>query len=145
MSNSHQQPPPPPFAGPRSIYLIPPPDEPPPSYDDATQSSFAPLLTGPPPPSYGTYAYPEPAASSTASSDDADSSRVLPEWVGQALVVICFLCIIITAFAAQELEFIVRLCRWDREEDHINGNDNVESHFQDLDGTQHRAAEIVRW
>ncbi|KAF2470277.1 uncharacterized protein BDR25DRAFT_33219 [Lindgomyces ingoldianus] len=73
------------------IYHLPPPDEPPPSYDDATHSSSSPLLVGPPP-NYGTYqAYPEPDASSSASSDIEETTRALPEWVGQALVVLVFL------------------------------------------------------
>jgi hypothetical protein len=85
--------------GQQSIYHIPPPDDPPPeyappSYDDATHSATAPLLVGPPP-DYGTYrAYPSPDASSIASSEIEETSRSLPEWVGQALVVMCFVGII---------------------------------------------------
>jgi hypothetical protein len=50
-----------------------------------------------PPPNYGTVrAYPElePDASSTASSDIEETTRSLPEWVGQALVVLVFLAIL---------------------------------------------------
>ncbi|KAF2122139.1 hypothetical protein BDV96DRAFT_640202 [Lophiotrema nucula] len=85
---------PPPFNGQQTIYHIPPPDEPPPSYADATHSSSSPLLVGPPP-NYGTYrAYTEPDESSVSSSDIESTSRSLPEWVGQALVVLSFLFII---------------------------------------------------
>lgn len=88
----------PPYSG----YYIqpPPPEDPPPSYDDATRSSNAPLLVGPPP-DYGTAyrAYPEPDTSSTASSDIERTNRSLPEWVGQALVVFCFVAIIYGFFS----------------------------------------------
>ncbi|OCK86142.1 hypothetical protein K432DRAFT_399589 [Lepidopterella palustris CBS 459.81] len=69
----------------------PHPNELPPSYDDATHSPSAPLLVGPPP-TYGTdqQAYPEPDQSSI-SSELEDTTRTLPEWVGQGLVVLCFL------------------------------------------------------
>ncbi|KAF2018321.1 hypothetical protein BU24DRAFT_461271 [Aaosphaeria arxii CBS 175.79] len=78
----------------RPAYHEYPPEEPPPSYDDATHSSHSPLLVGPPP-DYGTYrAYPSPDVSSVASSDIEGTSRSLPEWVGQAMVVLCFLGII---------------------------------------------------
>src|SRR4051812_3688155 len=73
------------------IYHLPPPNEPPPSYDDATHSSSTPLLVGPPP-NYGTpRAYPEAEDSSMLSSDIEETTRALPEWVGQGLVVLCFL------------------------------------------------------
>ncbi|KAF2501628.1 hypothetical protein BU16DRAFT_534279 [Lophium mytilinum] len=67
----------------------------PPSYADATQSETAPLLSGPPP-TYGTHerVYPSPPASvhsSATSSAHEAGIRSLPEWVGQALVVLCFL------------------------------------------------------
>ncbi|ORX98612.1 hypothetical protein BCR34DRAFT_606885 [Clohesyomyces aquaticus] len=78
------------------IFHLPPPDDPPPSYEDATHSSSSPLLVGPPP-NYGTYrAYPEPDPdpSSTASSDIEETTRSLPEWVGQAMVVLVFLAIL---------------------------------------------------
>ncbi|KAF2704206.1 hypothetical protein K504DRAFT_462779 [Pleomassaria siparia CBS 279.74] len=90
----------PPAEGPHSIYYMHPPDDPPPSYDDATHSSYTPLLVGPPP-DYGTAyrAYPEPDASSVASSDIERSNRSLPEWVGQALVVFCFVAIIYGFFS----------------------------------------------
>ncbi|KAF2196133.1 hypothetical protein GQ43DRAFT_476599 [Delitschia confertaspora ATCC 74209] len=80
-----------------AIYQIPPlpPDEPPPSYDEATHSSSAPLLVGPQQNTYGTYrAYPGPETASPASSVIQDTTRTLPEWVGQALVVLCFLAIL---------------------------------------------------
>jgi hypothetical protein len=82
------------------VYPVLTPDDPlpaydPPSYDDATRSSTAPLLSGPPVYSYGTYrAYPEPEYHSEASSDIEETTRSLPEWVGQALVVFAFLAII---------------------------------------------------
>ncbi|KAF2869082.1 hypothetical protein BDV95DRAFT_457828, partial [Massariosphaeria phaeospora] len=70
------------------------PDDPPPSYDDATRSSTVPLLVGPPP-NYGTYEpYSEPDASSVASSEIEQIDRSLPEWVGQAMVVLCFVGVI---------------------------------------------------
>lgn len=78
---------------------MPPPDDPPPayappSYEDATHSSTAPLLVGPPT-DYGTQrAYPSRDTSSVASSDIERTTRSLPEWVGQALVVFCFVGII---------------------------------------------------
>lgn len=44
---------------------------------------------------YGTYrAFPDLEAQSDTSSDIEESSRSLPEWVGQALVVFVFLSII---------------------------------------------------
>ncbi|KAF2242183.1 hypothetical protein BU26DRAFT_571411 [Trematosphaeria pertusa] len=96
MLNAHGQPPPPPWNQ-HAAYQFPPPpppDEPPPSYDDATHSSSSPLLVGPPP-NYGTdQAYAEPAESSVASSEIESTDRSLPEWVGQALVVIVFIGII---------------------------------------------------
>ncbi|OCL14859.1 hypothetical protein AOQ84DRAFT_384432 [Glonium stellatum] len=67
----------------------PHPNEPPPSYDDATNSASTPLLVGPPP-NYGTQAYTD-ADESSMSSHPEESTRVLPEWVGQGLVVLCFL------------------------------------------------------
>ncbi|KAF2751671.1 hypothetical protein M011DRAFT_472999 [Sporormia fimetaria CBS 119925] len=82
-----------------AFYAPFPPDEPPPpydppSYDDATRSSTAPLLVGPPL-DYGTHrAYPDLETGSLGSSDIEESSRTLPEWVGQALVVFVFLAII---------------------------------------------------
>jgi hypothetical protein len=78
---------------------MPPPDDPPPayappSYEDATGSPSAPLLVGPSD-NYGTYrAFPEPDVSSEAESDIEATSRGLPIWVGQLVVVICFLSII---------------------------------------------------
>jgi hypothetical protein len=45
--------------------------------------------------SYGTHrAYPEPDFHSEVSSDIEETTRSLPEWVGQALVVLAFLTII---------------------------------------------------
>ncbi|KAL5121072.1 hypothetical protein ACEQ8H_000923 [Pleosporales sp. CAS-2024a] len=67
----------------------PPPDYPPPSYNDATNASSAPLLAGAPP-GYGTTF---PDQSSIASSELEDSDRLLPEWIGQALVVLVFVSI----------------------------------------------------
>lgn len=66
------------------------PNEPPPSYDDATNSASAPLLVGPPP-NYGTQQAYTDADESSMSSHPEESTRVLPEWIGQGLVVLCFL------------------------------------------------------
>jgi hypothetical protein len=71
------------------IHASPPPDYPPPSYDDATSSTTAPLLAGAPP-GYGTTF---PDQSSIASSELEDAETTLPEWVGQALVVLVFVAI----------------------------------------------------
>ena len=68
----------------------PHPNEPPPSYDDATNSTLAPLLVGPPP-NYGTQQAYTDADESSMSSHPEESTRVLPEWIGQGLVVLCFL------------------------------------------------------
>ncbi|KAF2793679.1 hypothetical protein K505DRAFT_375166 [Melanomma pulvis-pyrius CBS 109.77] len=108
-SSTAQDQPPPPAIPSYSLYQNYPPDDPPPSYDDATHSSITPLLVGPPP-DYGT-GYragpdyytgfrpgPVPGASSTASSDTEVTSRSLPEWVGQALVVFCFVFILSALF-----------------------------------------------
>jgi hypothetical protein len=70
--------------------MSPPPDYPPPSYDDATGPATAPLLAGAPP-GYGTTF---PDQSSIASSEVEDSDTTLPEWLGQALVVLIFVSII---------------------------------------------------
>ena len=69
------------------------PDEPPPSYDAATRLESAPLLAGPPP-DYGAFrAYDDADESSIASSEAETRDRSLPEWLGQALVVFMFVCI----------------------------------------------------
>ncbi|KAL1800110.1 hypothetical protein ACET3X_000452 [Alternaria dauci] len=72
------------------IYLPPhenpPPDEPPPSYDDAVGMTGA-------PPGYGTFR-PYTDESSIASSEVEPTQRALPEWLGQVLVVLVFICII---------------------------------------------------
>ncbi|KAF2277545.1 uncharacterized protein EI97DRAFT_457548 [Westerdykella ornata] len=92
-------PPHPPRIVQQRIYTAPHPNEPPPAYDppsyeEATRSSSAPLLVGPNL-GYGTYqAYEDLEANSVASSNIEESTRSLPEWVGQALVVIVFLAII---------------------------------------------------
>lgn len=76
---------------PQTTTTSPPhPNEPPPSYDDATNSTSAPLLVGPPP-NYGTQQAYTDADESSMSSHAEESTRVLPEWIGQGLVVLCFL------------------------------------------------------
>jgi len=92
-----EPPPPPPSSDHHHHYAPhdpPPPDYPPPSYDDATRSGTVPLLVGAPP-DYGAFrAYTEPDESSLASSEVESTGRTLPEWVGQALVVVMFVSII---------------------------------------------------
>ncbi|KAG9192464.1 hypothetical protein G6011_11198 [Alternaria panax] len=64
----------------------PPHDELPPSYHDAVGMTGA-------PPGYGTFR-PYSDGSSVASSQVESTHRALPEWVGQALVVFVFVCLI---------------------------------------------------
>jgi hypothetical protein len=60
--------------------------DPPPSYDDAVAISGA-------PPGYGTFGH-YTEDSSIASSEVEPTDRALPEWLGQLLVVLIFLCLI---------------------------------------------------